>query len=146
MDIQRQSTTGDSMLDWQDRSDIEDLVNLYGHHIDLREWDKVVHLFTPDAIFDSTDTGGARVQGIDSMLDRWQKSRNHPLAHHAMNIVISEDADGEVRVISKGLAVGFKGRVGSVTYRDVVVKTPQGWRIAERSAHLMRPQPRPEPE
>lgn len=134
------------MLDWQDRAEIADLVNNYGHFIDHRDWDSVSELFVADAVFDSTDTGGERVHGLDSILARWKKSRNHPLAHHAMNIVIREDADGTVRVISKGLAVGFKGRVGSVTYRDVVVKTPHGWRIAERSSHLMRPQPRPEPE
>ncbi|MCU1346017.1 MAG: hypothetical protein JWL70_2283 [Acidimicrobiia bacterium] len=49
---------------------------------------------------------------------------------------IKPDADGTVRVYSKIIAVGFKGRVGSGTYRDIVVKTAAGWRIAERLVSL----------
>ena len=57
----------------------------------------------------------------------------HPLAHHATNIIVSEDPDGTVRVLSKGLGVGPNGRVGSVVYRDVVVRTSAGWRFAART-------------
>jgi hypothetical protein len=62
----------------------------------------------------------------------------HPLAHHATNIIVSEDADGTVRAVSKGLGVGPQGRVGSVVYRDILERTPQGWRFAERTAQLRR--------
>ena len=31
-----------------------------------------------------------------------------------------------------------KGRVGSATYRDVAVRTPDGWRLARRTAILRR--------
>ena len=41
-------------------------------------------------------------------------------------------------MLSKGLGVGLNGRVGSVVYRDVVEKTPQGWRFLSRSAQLRR--------
>jgi hypothetical protein len=64
----------------------------------------------------------------------------HPLAHHATNIVISEDSDGTVRVLSKGIGVGRKGRVGSITYYDVVVRTVEGWRFLYRRAELRRPE------
>jgi hypothetical protein len=64
----------------------------------------------------------------------------HPLAHHATNVVVTEDADGTVRVLSKGAGVGAGGRVGSVTYRDIAVRTPDGWRIAERVVVLRRPE------
>jgi hypothetical protein len=63
----------------------------------------------------------------------------HPLAHHATNIVVTEDPDGTVRVLSKGIGVGNRGRVGSVTYHDVVVRTADGWRLAHRRAELRRP-------
>jgi hypothetical protein len=43
-----------------------------------------------------------------------------------------------VRVLSKGLGVGPNGRVGSVVYRDVVERTPQGWRFVSRTAQLRR--------
>ena len=64
----------------------------------------------------------------------------HPLAHHVTNIVITEDADGAVRVLSKAIGVGRKGRVGSATYHDVVVHTPGGWRLTQRTAVLRRPE------
>jgi hypothetical protein len=50
--------------------------------------------------------------------------------------VVSEDADGTVRVLSKGLGVGRNGRVGSVTYRDIVRRTAAGWRFAARAGEL----------
>jgi hypothetical protein len=63
----------------------------------------------------------------------------HPLAHHSTNIVVREEDDGTVRVLSKGIGVGAGGRVGSVTYEDVVVPTDDGWRLASRIAKLRRP-------
>ena len=131
------------MLSVEDRLDIIQLLNWYGHIIDLRQWDRLDELFVEDLIFDSTDLGNERVHGRDALLDRWKKSPRHPLAHHATNIVIWEDPDGSVRAQSKGVGVGFKGRVGTLTYRDVLRRTPSGWRIAERVAVMMRPQPRP---
>ena len=132
------------MLSTEDRLDITQIINLYGHVIDNRQWDRLEEILTEDIAFDSTGTGGAVVSGLEALRDRWVKSRNHPLAHHAMNIVIWEDADGTVRAQSKGLGVGFKGRVGSLTYYDVLRKTPAGWRIAARRSQTMQPQPRPE--
>lgn len=131
-------------LSVEDRLDITQLLNLYGHVVDLREWHRMEELFVADAIFDSTDLGGERVQGRDAILARWKKSRNHPLAHHATNILILQDEDGTVRTQSKGIGVGFKGRVGTITYYDVLRRTEHGWRMAERTAKAMRPQPRPD--
>jgi hypothetical protein len=51
---------------------------------------------------------------------------------------VSEDPDGTVHVLSKGLGVGPNGRVGSVVYRDVVERTPAGWRFGERKGRLRR--------
>ena len=131
------------MLSVEDRLDITQLLNLYGHVIDLREWERLEELFTEDLVFDSTDTGGERVLGLARLRARWMASGRHPLAHHATNILIWDDPDGTVRAQSKGIGVGFRGRVGTLTYRDVLRRTPQGWRIAERTATLVRPQPRP---
>jgi hypothetical protein len=56
--------------------------------------------------------------------------------------VITEESDGTVRVLSKGIGVGRKGRVGSITYYDVVVRTVDRWRFAYRRAELRRPEVR----
>ena len=56
--------------------------------------------------------------------------------------MITEESDGTVRVLSKGIGVGRKGRVGSITYYDVVVRTVDRWRFAYRRAELRRPEVR----
>jgi hypothetical protein len=59
-------------------------------------------------------------------------------------VIISEDSDGTVRVICKGLGLRPDGQVGGVAYNDVVTRTGDGWRIAERVAIGRRPDRIPE--
>jgi SnoaL-like domain len=118
---------------------IHQLLALYCHIIDEREWWRVGELFTADAVYDMSDFGLGVVHGAAAIRELWSRpDAIHPLAHHATNIVISEDADGTVRVHSKGLGVGPNGRVGSVVYRDVVVRTDAGWRFATRKSQVRR--------
>ncbi len=116
---------------------IHALLALYGHIIDAREWHRVGELFTDDCTYDMTQFGLGVVHGAQAVGALWAApDAMHPLAHHATNIVVSEDTDGTVRVLSKGLGVGRNGRVGSVTYRDIVRRTSAGWRFAARSGEL----------
>lgn len=128
------------MLEVADRIEIHELLGEYGHLIDERRWADLESVFTPDVVYDATDFGQSELHGLDALREHWQTHDElHPLAHHATNIVVTEDPDGTVRVRSKGLGVGPRGRVGSVVYRDVVVRTPAGWRLARRQATLRRP-------
>ncbi|HEV3180219.1 MAG TPA: nuclear transport factor 2 family protein [Steroidobacteraceae bacterium] len=118
---------------------IQQLLALYGHVIDEREWQRVGELFTATAVYDMSDFGLGVVHGAAAIRELWSRPEAmHPLAHHATDIVVSEEADGTVRVLSKGLGVGPNGRVGSVVYRDVVVRTSEGWRFAARKAQVRR--------
>jgi hypothetical protein len=125
---------------------IHQLLALYGHVLDERQWTRVEELFTADAIYDMRDFDMGVVQGAQAIRELWQASKQHPLAHHATNIVIERDVDGTVRAISKGLGVGNRGAVGSVVYRDIVRPTPSGWRFASRTAVLRRPEAKPPAE
>jgi hypothetical protein len=123
----------------EDTLAIHELLALYGHIIDAREWQRVGELFTATARYDMREFGLGVVEGAAAIRELWSRpDAMHPLAHHATNIVASTDADGTVRVLSKGLGVGPNGRVGSVVYHDVVERTPAGWRFAARSAVLRR--------
>ena len=127
------------MLAVADTLAIHELLALYGHIIDEREWQRVDELFTATTVYDMTDFGLGSVQGAAAIRELWSRpDASHPIAHHATNIVISEQPDGTVRVLSKGLGVGPNGRVGSVVYRDVVERTPAGWRFASRHGRLRR--------
>ncbi len=123
----------------EDTLAIHELLALYGHIIDAREWQRVDELFTATARYDMREFGLGLVEGAAAIRELWSRpDAMHPLAHHATNIVVNTDADGTVRVLSKGLGVGPNGRVGSVVYHDVVERTPAGWRFAARSAVLRR--------
>jgi hypothetical protein len=117
---------------------IHELLALYGHIIDSREWQRVGELFTPTSVYDMSAFGLGVVHGAAAIRELWSRpGAAHPLAHHATNIVIGEAEDGSVHVLSKGIGVGEGGRVGSVVYRDVVSKGPQGWRFLTRTAQLL---------
>jgi 3-phenylpropionate/cinnamic acid dioxygenase small subunit len=130
-------------LDVADRLAIHELLALYGHLIDEQRWNELDQVFADDLIFDASDFGTEITYSRADLVTHWARSDTpHPLAHHATNLLVAEDADGTVRVHSKGIGVGDAGRVGSVTYDDVVVRTPVGWRIASRRAVLRRPRER----
>ena len=118
---------------------IHELLALYGHIIDGREWQRVGELFTATAVYDMSEFGLGVVHGAAAIRQMWSRpDAMHPLAHHATNIVVTQDPDGTVRVLSKGLGVSVNGRVGTVVYRDVVERTADGWRIAARTASVRR--------
>lgn len=129
------------MLSFEDRIAIHELMGLYGIVIDEREWARVDELFTSDVIYDMSELGFGVIEGAAAVREFWSSNEHlHPVAHHATNVVVSPGADADTAtVISKGLGVGRKGRVGSVTYRDIVRRTAQGWRIARRHARLRIP-------
>lgn len=130
------------MLDVADRLALHELLHLYGHLVDDRRWDDLGTVFIPEVVYDATDFGMPVTRSLPELVTEWTSAegmRRHPVAHHATNIVVLEDPDGTVRVRSKGIGVGPGGRVGSVTYDDVAVRTGEGWRLASRRVVLRRP-------
>lgn len=134
-------------IDVADIIAIQQLLSLYGHLVDEKEWDRLDELFTDDLVFDATDFGSPVTRGItgpEGIRHSWMTTDQHPLAHHATNVVVTRDEDGTMRVLSKGIGVGGKGRVGSVVYRDIVRKEAKGWRIAHRVATRRRVEAKPD--
>lgn len=128
------------MLTLEDKLAIHDLMAYYGHLIDAREFTRTHELFTDDAVYDMSDFDAGIHRGWEQIAQMWRESEGrHPLAHHATNVIVSEDADGTVRVVSKGIGVRPNGQAGSVIYKDIVVKGPKGWRMSERIGSLRRP-------
>jgi SnoaL-like domain len=132
-------------LEAEDQLAIHQLLSLYGHIIDEREYSRSHELFTDDVRYDVSDFDAGVHVGIDAIVALWRASDRHPLAHHATNVVITVTADCTVQVTSKGLGVLADGRTGSVVYRDIVVETGQGWRIRQRIAWRRRPDRIPAP-
>lgn len=130
--MERSSSMADVMA-------IERLINLYGHIVDNREWDRLGELFTNDLVFDSTDMGARLRTSLVELYDDWSKPDTpHPYAHHATNIVVEILSDDDARAVSKGIGLRPGGRVGSVFYQDFLRRTPAGWRICRRRAARRR--------
>jgi SnoaL-like protein len=119
-------------LDTRDLIEIHMLLGLYGHVIDERDWSAIDQVFTDDFVMDASDFGYGVMRGISTFVESMQAEDNPgQRVHHTTNVVITEDSDGTVRVRSKHLGPRPGGFV-FVTYHDVVRKTPNGWRLAER--------------
>ncbi len=130
-------------LTLEDRLDIHELIALYGHLIDDRSFDRLGEIFTKDAVFDLSGFDGTRFEGLPAIVGMMKDSEQHPLGHHASNVVVG--SGDPVQVLSKGIGVGHAGRVGSVVYRDTLRRTHSGWRISERHCELRRaPEKAPE--
>jgi hypothetical protein len=132
------------ILSVSDRLAIHELISLYGHLVDQRQFSRLGSIFTDDAVFDLGNYDGSCYRGLPAIQAMMLASSEHPLAHHATNIVVLSHPDG-IEVVSKGIGVGGGGRVGSVTYTDRLVLTPGGWRIRERRCELRRTDGIPEP-
>ena len=133
------------MLDVADQLAIHQLIALYGHIVDERQFSRVGELFTPALRYDMTDFGAGVLVGPQAVVDYWSlETTRHPLVHLTTNVVITVDPDGTVRVASKGVGIGYGGKAGSVTYLDVAEKIDGRWLMAERVCRLRDPSRIPE--
>jgi SnoaL-like domain len=125
------------MSDAEAEHDIAGLLNRYGHIIDERHWDQLAQIFVPDLVFDASDFGSHIRTSLAQLRSDWE-AIEHPLAHHATNIVIEFLGSDRARVDSKGICLRRDGSVFSAVYRDEVIRTADGWRISRRAALLRR--------
>jgi hypothetical protein len=123
----------------QDRIDINDLINLHGHHTDAGELDEAAALFTPDVTYDLGDFGLGSVRGIAALREVTEgPGVDHPVGHHVTNVVITGIDDRSARVRSKGIGIKADGSAGSVVYDDVVTRGATGWKISYRKVSARR--------
>lgn len=122
-----------------DRIEIDDLLTRYATALDAKDWELFSTCFTADAFIDYTGAGG--IKGHLTEIREWlaQVMAGFPMTQHLVTnraVRLSGDTatsrcalfnpmgvkDGD------GLAVFLEGGY----YRDKLVRTPDGWRIAER--------------
>ena len=121
-----------------DRADIHDLLVRLVLAQDARDWDGLAACFDPDASY--THPGGV-LAGVDAIVER---SRNAlaPLdasQHLLGSILVDVDGDEATAVsyfqaqhIRTGLDAGERYAIAG-TYRDRLVRSGGGWRIAQRT-------------
>jgi SnoaL-like domain len=118
-------------MDPSDELEIIRVLNTYAYLVDDGEWDRLDDVFTKDAEQDGTAIGIGVWSGLDAISTGFQ-GRNHPIAHHMTNIVVSADGD-EARARTKFLTVPAPDSVRTGEYVDNLRRTPAGWRIYRRA-------------
>jgi 3-phenylpropionate/cinnamic acid dioxygenase small subunit len=114
-------------VDLADRLALHELPGRYGDLIDDRDWDGLSQIFLEDATFEVL---GDVLEGLDGIRD-FMRGANHPRTHLMTNVYADETSDGVI-LRFRIIAMRRDGRIVSGRYRDVVVKTEDGWRVASR--------------
>ena len=124
-------------MDVADRLELHELPGRYGDAIDDRDWERLDRIFTDDAVFDLTDLGAPRLEGLEAIRAFMDTEARHPRSHTMTNIYVDESVEG-VRLSFRILALLPEGRMGTASYYDDVVKTDAGWRVKHRVVTLRR--------
>ncbi len=125
-------------MDLADRVVLHELPGRYGDLIDDRDWDGLSQIFVDEATF---EIPGEVLDGLEAIRE-FMRGAKHPRTHLMTNVAVDETDDG---VILRSRLIGMRrdGRFISGRYRDVVVKTDDGWRVVTR---VYTPTPYEEPD
>ena len=129
-----------SLQELSDRFEIKQLITRYSNALDTRRFELLDEVFTPDAYIDYRATGG--IDGRYPQIRAWLPPAvtHFPhMCHLVGNIGIILAADKaqartlclnpvEVPLPVSGRQVMFL----AMWYRDQLIRTPGGWRMAER--------------
>jgi hypothetical protein len=114
-------------VDLTDRTELHELPCRYGDMIDDRNWDGLSQIFLEDATF---EIPGQVLRGL-SEIRAFMNEVPEPPAHIMTNIYVDETPE-EVTMRFRIVGLQRDGTVMSGRYRDVVVRGPDGWRVASR--------------
>ena len=126
-----------------DRLEIQDLLTAYCDAIDSRNWNALDDIFTPDAIIDYTEAGGAKgtLEEIKLYLDRALKpfsGMQHMLG--LPMIKITGDEASSRTILFNPMVIEKEGNPNvffvGLWYLDKLVRTSKGWRIQSRHEEL----------
>ena len=145
-----QGTRG-AALSGQDYAEIEMLMSRYNQAVDFEDRDMIDSIWTDDAVWAihpaRISPNGARVEGRESIVNmyvqRWAaRPQQHERRHWQNNLVVTPTAGGatsRVYVVSFEVSYSPPKPALSGHYDDVLVRTPDGWRIKERILTLDTP-------
>lgn len=128
-----------SLQELSDRVEIQDLIARYAHAIDDQDWDGLDRVFTPDAVIDYTDLGGAK-GNLDETKRYLAEAMPNFSAFQHLSTTTRLDLDGDRAtartILFNPMVMTHEGEqrvffIG-LWYCDDLVRTAEGWRIAHR--------------
>lgn len=122
-----------------DRLEIQDLIARYAHAIDDQDWDALDRVFTPDAVIDYTDLGGAKGSRAETKAYLAQAMPAFSAFQHlstTTKLDITGDTAKARTILFNPMVMQHEGEervffIG-LWYCDDLVRTADGWRIAHR--------------
>ena len=123
-----------------DRMAIQDVLVAYCHAVDTRDWTTFSKLFTAEATLDFSAFGGP-VCGVPAMVEFLEGvlGSMRPGQHTISTSQVEINADHATARTAAHVTMGSRleeapgiTQVG-LWYRDTLVRTSQGWRIASRT-------------
>ncbi|WP_368966379.1 nuclear transport factor 2 family protein [Parafrankia sp. FMc2] len=106
-------------------AEVRDLLARHPH-----VFDNIALAALPGAYTDDATLGGAPLAQLANGLPFGRVM----FPHHTTDIAVHRVDDDTLRVWAKYFVLRGDGTAGSGDYQDTVVRTPRGWRIAERDA------------
>src|SRR3954471_4041517 len=102
-------------MDAGDRLELHELPGRYGDAIDDRDWDRLDGIFTADAVFDLTDLGAPRCEGLAAIKQFMDCDAQHTRKQMMTNIYVEETPTG-VQLRFRIVALLGGGKVGTASY------------------------------
>jgi hypothetical protein len=135
-----------SLQEISDRLEIQELLVAYSYAIDGRDFDALDNVFTPDAHIDYTEMGGSAGNVAETKDFLTKNMGNFAGFQHMVATTKLEfgEQDEQGRDIVRGRTICHNPMVidkgngkthvffCGLWYRDVFVRTDQGWRIKDR--------------
>jgi hypothetical protein len=125
-------------LSGEDILAIQSVITKYGFLIDDREFERMGEVFAEDAVVDYSFMAGGRYVGL-AEIDRALKTLPNPSVQHMLvSHIIDSASSDEVVTRTKALIPQRDGSIANIAYHDVLVRTPAGWRIKDKSIRSYR--------
>ncbi|WP_271214859.1 nuclear transport factor 2 family protein [Pseudonocardia halophobica] len=133
----------------EDRLAIRETVERYGFHLDDKDFDALRSILTEDAVLDFRDhrldppRGLSPFVGADEIIRQFREvvvyGADGPFQHIIVSSLVEDVSEDEAVVRSKVLCPMPDQLVIDVEYRDVVVRTPDGWKIKHKTCKRYNP-------
>src|SRR5277367_4310824 len=125
-----------TLQELSDRQEIQDLMVTYCYAIDRKNWDELDEVFTADAVIDYTEMVGFRGNLVETKKFLVEGLAQLAAYQHSISTsqirVEGDTAHGRTLCTNPMVVVvnGVKTTMFvGLWYRDIFVRTPQGWRI-----------------
>lgn len=120
----------------QDEHAIAKMIIAYARLNDEARWDEVAALYTEDGRMNRPTAPDDFTQGRAAILAGFQARPPRTTRHVCANISVDVDGDtaSAISTLMLFTAKGAAPLVGG--YRDILTRTPQGWRFSERRGWL----------